>query len=77
VGKARKWRARVECRGRELSFSVFIGEERGGQWSFSTEEAKKEILARRIDGNELNVLDVLNAMAGTQEEYFANMRSDF
>jgi hypothetical protein len=41
-----------------------------GQWSFSTEEAKKEILARRIGGNELRVLDVLNAMADAQEEYF-------
>lgn len=42
-----------------------------GQWSFSTEEANKEILARRIGGNELKALDVLNTMAGAQEEYFA------
>jgi Protein of unknown function (DUF2950) len=42
-----------------------------GQWSFSSEEAKKEIRARRIGENELKVLDVLNAMADAQEDYRA------
>jgi hypothetical protein len=42
-----------------------------GQWSFSSEEAKKEIQARRIGENELKVLDVLNAMAAAQEDYQA------
>jgi Protein of unknown function (DUF2950) len=41
-----------------------------GNWSFSAEEAKKEIQARRIGENELRVLDVLNAMVGAQEDYF-------
>ena len=47
-----------------------------GQWSFSTEDAKKEILARRIGGNELKVLDVLNAMADAQQEYFAEKHDE-
>jgi Protein of unknown function (DUF2950) len=42
-----------------------------GQWSFSSEAAKKEIDARRIGENELKVLDVLNAMAAAQEDYQA------
>src|SRR6516225_2940589 len=45
-----------------------------GQWSFSTDEAKKEISARTIGGNELKVLDVLNAMADAEDEYFSTPR---
>ena len=45
-----------------------------GQWSFSSDQAKKEIHARRIGENELKVLDVLNAMAGAQEDYRAVSR---
>ena len=41
-----------------------------GQWVFSSEGAKKEILARRIGENELAVLDVLKAMTDAQREYF-------
>ena len=41
-----------------------------GQWTFSTDQAKKEILARQIGENELTVIDVLNQMADAQTEYF-------
>jgi hypothetical protein len=41
-----------------------------GQWTFSTDKAKKEILARQIGENELTVIDVLNQMADAQTEYF-------
>ncbi len=41
-----------------------------GQWMFSTDQAKKEILARQIGENELTVIDVLNQMADAQTEYF-------
>jgi hypothetical protein len=41
-----------------------------GQWSFSAEGAKKEILARQIGDNELTVIDILNEMADAQTEYF-------
>ena len=42
-----------------------------GQWSFNSDEAKKEIQARRIGENELKVLEVLSAMADAQEDYQA------
>jgi Protein of unknown function (DUF2950) len=42
-----------------------------GQWTFSTDRAKKEILAREIGAKELTVIDVLNEMADAQTEYFA------
>jgi Protein of unknown function (DUF2950) len=41
-----------------------------GQWYFDTGSARDEILARRIGGNELSTIDVLNAMAVAQSEYF-------
>jgi hypothetical protein len=42
-----------------------------GQWYFDSNSARDEILARRIGDNELAVIDVLNAMADAQAEYFA------
>jgi hypothetical protein len=41
-----------------------------GEWYFDTSSAKDEILARRIGGNELSTIDVLNAMNEAQAEYF-------
>ena len=42
-----------------------------GQWTFSTDGAKKEFLARQIGDNELTVIDVLNGIADAQTEYFS------
>jgi len=42
-----------------------------GQWQFDSNSAKEEILARRIGDNELAAIDVLNAMADAQSEYFS------
>jgi hypothetical protein len=42
-----------------------------GQWYFDSNSAKREILVRRIGGNELSALDALNAIADAQEEYFS------
>lgn len=42
-----------------------------GQWYFDSDSAKEEILARRIGDNELAAIDVLNAMADAQADYFA------
>jgi hypothetical protein len=42
-----------------------------GQRYFDTRSAKEEILARRIGDNELATIDVLNAMAQAQSEYFS------
>ncbi len=41
-----------------------------GQWAFSNEAARKEVLARTIGRNELAVIDVLNAMVAAQRDYF-------
>jgi DUF2950 family protein len=42
-----------------------------GQWYFDTGSAKQEILARRIGGNELSTVEVLNAIVDAQSEYFS------
>lgn len=42
-----------------------------GQWYFDSSEAKDEILARRIGNNELQSIEVLNAMADAQADYFS------
>jgi hypothetical protein len=47
-----------------------------GQWYFDTRSAKQEILARRIGGNELSTVEVLNAMADAQAEYFSQTHDD-
>jgi hypothetical protein len=47
-----------------------------GQWYFDSSSAKKEILARRVGGNELSALDVLNAIADAQAEYFSETHDD-
>jgi hypothetical protein len=47
-----------------------------GQWYFDSGSAKQEILARRIGGNELATLDVLNAMVDAQAEYFSQTHDD-
>ena len=44
-----------------------------GQWYFNSASAKEEILARRIGGNELATVDVLNAMSDAQIEYFSHL----
>jgi hypothetical protein len=41
-----------------------------GQWYFDTAAAKREFAARHIGDNELTVIDILNAMADAQSEYF-------
>jgi hypothetical protein len=44
-----------------------------GKWYFDTSSAKDEILARRIGGNELSTIEVLNAMKDAQAEYFSQL----
>jgi hypothetical protein len=52
-------------------FPFALKKNEAGQWYFDTSSAKDEILARRIGGNELSTIDVLNAMAMAQAEYFS------
>jgi len=47
-----------------------------GQWYFDTHSAKQEVLARRIGGNELSTVEVLNAMEDAQAEYFSQTHDD-
>jgi hypothetical protein len=47
-----------------------------GQWYFDSSDAKDEILVRRIGDNELGAIDVLNAMADAQSEYFSQTHDD-
>jgi hypothetical protein len=42
-----------------------------GQWYFDVKSAKEELVARRIGANELAAIDVLNAMADAQAEYYS------
>jgi Protein of unknown function (DUF2950) len=42
-----------------------------GQWYFDSADAKAEILVRRIGDNELATIDVLNAIADAQADYFS------
>ncbi len=41
----------------------------GARWHFDTEAGKHELLARRIGGNELDAIKVLQAIADAQREY--------
>jgi hypothetical protein len=52
-------------------FPFALKQNAAGQWYFDTGSARDEILARRIGGNELSTIDVLNAMAVAQSEYFS------
>jgi hypothetical protein len=46
-----------------------------GQWYFDAGSAKSEKLARRIGGNELFTIEVLNAMKDAQAEYFSQLHN--
>jgi hypothetical protein len=43
--------------------------EKGGKWRFSAKDGKREILARRIGGNELNAISLLRGFVEAQEDY--------
>jgi hypothetical protein len=51
-------------------FPFPLKENSAGQWHYDVESARDELLARRIGSNELAAIDVLNAMADAQAEYF-------
>jgi len=44
-----------------------------GQWYFDGDDAKKEILARRVGENEMRAMDVLSAIADAEDEYYAGL----
>jgi hypothetical protein len=49
----------------------------GGQWRFDTAEGKRELLSRRIGGNELTTITVLQAIVDAEADYAsADRRGD-
>jgi hypothetical protein len=52
-------------------FPIPLRKNEGGQWFFDTAAGKDEILSRRIGRNELAIIDVCNAAADAQAEYFS------
>jgi Protein of unknown function (DUF2950) len=51
-------------------FPIPLKKNADGQWFFDTAAGKDEVLTRRIGRNELAVIDVCNAIADAQAEYF-------
>lgn len=53
------------------SFPIPLKKNSGGQWYFDAAAGKAEILARRIGDNELATIDVMDAMADAEAQYFS------
>ncbi len=47
-----------------------------GQWYFDGNDAKKEILARRVGENEMRAMDVLSAIADAEDEYYSQLHDE-
>ena len=47
-----------------------------GQWYFDGNDAKEEILARRVGENEMRAMDVLSAIADAEDEYYSQLHDD-
>jgi hypothetical protein len=54
-------------------FPIPLKKNAGGQWSFDTVAGKEEILNRRVGRNELAVIEVCQAAADAQAEYFSHL----
>jgi hypothetical protein len=54
-------------------FPIPLKQSNGGRWYFDTAAGKEEILNRRIGRNELTVIDVCEAVADSQAEYFLQL----
>jgi hypothetical protein len=52
-------------------FPIPLKKNSDGKWFFDTAAGKDEVLNRRIGRNELAVIDVCNAVAGAEAEYYA------
>ena len=59
-----------------FAFPIPLKKNESGQWFFDTAAGKDEILARRIGRNELGVIDVCEALADAQGEYFSQSHED-
>ncbi len=54
-------------------FPIPLRKNEGGKWFFDTAAGKDEILSRRIGRNELAIIEVCNAAADAQAEYFSQL----
>jgi len=54
-----------------FTFPIPLKKDAGGRWYFDTAAGKDEILARRIGRNELAAIEVSQALADAQHEYFS------
>jgi hypothetical protein len=55
-------------------FPIPLKKNKHGQWFFDTNAGKEEILNRRVGRNELAIIDVCQAVAEAQAEYFSKVR---
>lgn len=56
-------------------FPIPLKKNGNSQWFFDTNAGKEEILNRRIGRNELAIIDVCEAVAEAQGEYFSQLRN--
>jgi len=56
-----------------FAFPIPLKKNANGQWFFYTAAGKEEILNRRIGRNELAIIDVCEAVARAQSEYFSKL----
>jgi Protein of unknown function (DUF2950) len=70
-GKLTKGGLVLDVGAENYPFPFALKKDEAGRWYFDTSSAKDEILARRIGGNELSTIDVLNAIGIAQAEYFS------
>jgi hypothetical protein len=54
-------------------FPIPLKKNADGKWFFDTAAGKEEILNRRIGRNELSIIDVCEAVAHAQNEYFSKL----
>jgi DUF2950 family protein len=54
-----------------FAFPIPLKKNEGGQWFFDTAAGKDEVLSRRIGRNELAIIEVCNAAADAEAEYFS------
>lgn len=54
-------------------FPIPLKKNASGKWYFDTKTGAQEILFRRIGRNELNAIEVCQALANAQEEYFREL----
>jgi hypothetical protein len=55
-------------------FAIPLKKNAGGQWFFDTAAGRDEVLDRRIGRNELAIIEVCDAAADAQAEYFSQPR---